>query len=92
MAYFAARKAYQVAKKLQYILAIELMVAVQGLDLLKPLRPSSASQAVYNLIREKVPVLEDDGYIYPDIEYIFQLIRKGSIIDAIEEVAGEMEF
>jgi formiminotetrahydrofolate cyclodeaminase len=92
MAYSASNTAYQVAKKLQYILAIELMVAVQGLDLLKPLQPSSASQAVYNLIREKVPTLEEDRYFYPDIEYIFQLIRSGTIIDTLEEVVGEMEF
>jgi histidine ammonia-lyase len=59
---------------------------------LKPLQPSSASQAVYNLIREKVPTLEEDRYFYPDIEYIFQLIRSGTIIDTLEEVVGEMEF
>lgn len=92
MAYSASNKAYQVAKKLQYILAIEFMVAVQGLDLLKPLQPSTASQAVYNLIREKVPTLEEDRYFYPDIEHIFQLIRNGTIIDTLEEVVGEMEF
>ena len=42
MAYYAAKKAGQAVRKLQYIAAIEIYVALQAMDFLKPLEPSPA--------------------------------------------------
>ncbi|OQX97515.1 MAG: hypothetical protein B6I20_12470 [Bacteroidetes bacterium 4572_117] len=92
LAYFASKKAWQVAKKLQYIIAIELMAAVQGLDFLKPLAPSSTTKKVYSMIRKEVPIVEDDRHFGPDIEYIFELVREGDIVKTIEGLMGKMKF
>lgn len=92
MGYFAAYKAYQSARKLHYILAIELMAAVQGLDFLKPLQPSILSSGIYDLIRETVPSLNKDRYIYPDMEHVFHLVRDGDVLWRAQEVIGDLEF
>lgn len=92
MSYNASKKAYQCSKLLENILAIELLNAAQALEFLKPLNPSPATKAVYDLIRKEVPKLEEDQYLYPFIEYIYEQIHGGQILDVVEDVIGELEF
>ncbi|TCP21304.1 histidine ammonia-lyase [Scopulibacillus darangshiensis] len=91
-AYLASKKAYTISKKLEYILAIELMAAAQALDFHGTLQPSLASKAAYNLIRSRVPIVEEDRYFYPDIESIKEQIHEGDILRAVENVVGELQF
>lgn len=92
MAYYAAKKAGVSVYKLQYITAIEVYVALQALDFLNPLKSSPALTRIRNFIREKVTFVDNDRFLYPDIEYIFDLIRKGSLVDILEKEIGELEF
>jgi len=92
MAYYAAKKCNEVVKKLEYILAIELMAACQALDFLAPLTPSSATKSVYDLIRRRVPTLEKDRFMYPDIMNIYDLIHEGDVVKATENIIGKLEF
>jgi histidine ammonia-lyase len=91
-AYNAARKAYKVVEKVTYILAIELMAAAQALDFHRPLKPSSATGAVYRAIRNVVPTLEEDRYLYPDIVGIYDMIHEGEIVRIVEGLLGEIPF
>jgi histidine ammonia-lyase len=91
-AYFAAKKAYQISKKLEYILAIELMGAVQALDFHRPLKPSPVSQMVYQQIRSQVPTVTEDRYFYPDIESIYQQIHEGEILNSVELLINDLEW
>lgn len=90
-AYNASRKAYQISKKLTYILAIELMTAVQALDFHRPLNPSPVIAEVYHLIRSKVPTVEEDRFLYPDIVTIYHQIHEGDIVKVVEDMIGEIE-
>ncbi len=92
MAYFASQKAIVSARKLQYVTAIEIYVALQALDFLKPLHSSPALAKVRNLIRQAVPFVEEDRYLYPDIEYIFDRVRDCTLIDLVEQEIGALEF
>lgn len=92
MGYNASRKAYQSSKLLENILAIEFLNSCQALEFLKPLSPSPATKAVYNLIRKGVPEIEDDQYLYPFINDIFEKIHDGRVLDEVEKVIGELEF
>lgn len=92
MAYFAAKKALIVAKKLQYMVSIEIMVSLQAIDLLKPLKQSPVTEKVHDFIREKVAMLDEDRYIYPDIEYILKQIQEMKIVDIVENEIGELKF
>jgi histidine ammonia-lyase len=91
-AYLASRKAYQISKKVEYIVAIELMTAVQALDFHRPLKPSPVTEKVHHFIRSKVPMVNEDRYFYPDIEKIYNDIHEGEIVRIVEEMIGEIEF
>ena len=92
MAYYAAKKAGQAVRKLQYIAAIEIYVALQAMDFLKPLEPSPALAKVRNFVREKVPFVDNDRFLHPDIEYIFSLVQDGTLVDILEREIGALEF
>ena len=86
MGYNASKKSYKCSKLLENILAIELLNAAQALEFLKPLNPSPATKAVYDLIRKGVPKLENDQYMYPFIEYIYEQIHEGQILNVVEDM------
>lgn len=92
MAYYAAKKAGIAVRKLQYVAAIEIYAALQAIDFLKPLEPSPAVAKVRDFLRSAVPFLENDRFLYPDIEYIFKCVRDRTLVDIIEEEVGTLEF
>ena len=92
MAYFAAKKAGQVAELLKYMVAIEYMVALQAADLLAPLKRGPVTAKAQAFLREKVAFVDEDRYFYPDIEYIYQRVSDQSILKLVAEELGELEF
>jgi len=93
----AARQACQILDNLEYILALELMAAAQGVDFRREkLEPSAqlgrGTRVAYNLIRRHVPFLENDAIMYPYIEAARHLVADGtltrSIADALREEGG----
>ena len=92
MAYYASRKAMQAVRKLQYMVAIEIYVALQAIDFLKPLEPSPANQKLRDYVRRTVPFVDNDRYLYPDIEFIFKQVQDCKFIDMMEDSIGEMKF
>lgn len=72
----AALKARQVADNVRTILAVELLCACQGIDLLAPLKTSPALQRALAALRSRVPMLEADRELAPDIEAARQLISQ----------------
>ena len=63
----AAHKARKVIKNVCYILAVELLAACQGIDLLAPLRPSKTLRAVHDKIRSVSPFMDKDRSLSEDI-------------------------
>jgi len=91
MAYTAAKKAYKVAEKLQYIAAIELMIALQALDLASDgPAPSQVVDKLRAHIRKEVPTVDQDRHFEPDMELLFQKVRSGEIVAFTEALAGKL--
>lgn len=90
MAYNASKRAGQAVKKLQYMVAIEFMVALQAIDFLEPLKLGKATQKVYNYIRETVKFADKDRFFHPDIEYIHSLVEDETLVNLVEEAVGEI--
>ncbi len=67
MGMWAAIKLRQVAANLRTILAIELLAAAQGIDLLRPLRSAPPLEALHTDLRERVPKWTEDREMSPDI-------------------------
>ena len=91
MGYNASKKAVQVAEKLEYILAIELLSAYEAQAFLAPeLSRGAASKAVYAEIAGSVPQIEEDIYLYPHIVRLRELIHTGQLVELAEEAAGTL--
>ncbi len=82
MAAHAARRLLPMAENLTQILAVELLAACQGCDFHAPLASSTPLERVRSLVRAKVPHLDDDRYLAPDIAAAADLVRSGAVAAA----------
>ena len=92
MGYNAGKKAIQVAEKLEYTLAIELLSCYEaqgfmGTDAAR----SPVSRQVYQEIGRHVPVIENDFYLYPHMEYLRDLIHSGELLAIAERIVGGLK-
>ncbi len=86
----AALKMRQIVDNVEYILAIELMAAAQGIDFrrekLDPgARLGRGTGPAYELIRNRVPFLDEDAVMYPYIEAVRELIHSGELVRAVNQ-------
>ncbi|KAM9377776.1 histidine ammonia-lyase-like [Pholidichthys leucotaenia] len=71
---WAARKALRVIEHVEQVLAIELLMACQGIEFLRPLRTTIPLEKVYELVRSVVKPWIKDRFMSPDIEAVHQLL------------------
>jgi histidine ammonia-lyase len=74
-----ARRIQPMLANLRNVLAIELLSACQGLDLLAPLRTGPEAQKAYNSVRSASPFVEADRSLSADIESVARLINEGKL-------------
>ena len=79
MATHAARRLGEMTENAAGIVAIELLAAAQGVDFRRPLETSPTLGRVMALIRGRVPFLEHDRAMAPDIAAATGLVLDGSI-------------
>ena len=78
MAMGAATKLRKVVRNLEYVLAIELMCAAQGIDCRRPLKAGVGVEKAYATVRKLVAPLKEDRVLGPDIEAIADAIAAGA--------------
>ncbi len=83
----AARKAIEILHNVEYIVAIELLCAAQGVDFRGPEKLGKGTKEAYSVIRKRVPELKKDRAIYKDIEAARFLIRSETLQEALKDVA-----
>jgi histidine ammonia-lyase len=83
LAYNAVIKAYKVSEKLESVLAIELLVGCQALDFHDVRKASSVTKAVYDLVRSRVPVADNDRAFYLDMVSVTEQVRSGEVLTAV---------
>jgi histidine ammonia-lyase len=79
MSMWAAIKAWRAVELATEVVAIELLAACQGIDLLAPLRTSPRLEAAHRAVRAEVPPLDADRSPAPDIARLARLIASGAI-------------
>jgi histidine ammonia-lyase len=82
MSMTAALKAETSVARAREVIAIEILCACQAIDLLAPLATSPALKNVHELVRSRVPMLDDDRAPAPDIVAITELIATNALEDA----------
>jgi histidine ammonia-lyase len=70
----AARRIAPMIANLQNVLAIELLAACQGIDLLAPLRTGPETRGAYDIVRSISPAVNADRSLAPDIEAVAHAI------------------
>jgi histidine ammonia-lyase len=78
----AALKAERAVTHAAHVVAVEVLCACQGIDLLAPLTTSAHLQRVHKFVREMAPTLTEDRPPAPDIERIAAAILDGSFVRA----------
>ncbi len=79
----AARKAMRVLRHSQQVLAIELVVACQAVDLSTGVL-GRGTAAAYRAVREVVPPLADDRVVAYDLDNALKLVLSGRITQSTE--------
>lgn len=81
----SARKAREIIKNVEIILAIEAITACQAIDLHSPLSPSIKLKKVYNEVRKVSKYMTSDRAMSKEIEQVAQLIRNGVLVRSLEQ-------
>jgi histidine ammonia-lyase len=90
----AVRHAWQILEHVETIVAIELLLAAQGIDFRRRAMGvetdglGAGTAVAYQLIRERVAFLDGDVVLSPLIEQVRRLVAGGVIKQAVEERLG----
>jgi histidine ammonia-lyase len=74
-----ARRLDRMLKNLRNTVAIELLCACQGIDLLAPLQTGALARKAYDAVRTKSAKVVEDRPLAPEIEAVASLIANGAI-------------
>ncbi len=91
MGYNASKKAALLTKKLQYVLAIELLSIVTAQQFMNDSQPrSSVTKKICQYISDELPMIKTDVYLAEYIEKIRQLIHEGQVVQCAELIVGKL--
>lgn len=92
MGTIAARKFKSILENTKNVVAMEILCAAQGLDLLRPLKSSPAIEKFHELIRQEVPFAQDDRVFAEDIEKIKAVMFSQKNIQFFSQELSELVF
>ena len=88
----AVRQVAQILDHVETIVAIELLLAAQGVDFRKRAlgvdQLGKGTAAAYDLIRQQVPFVQNDTILYPYMEQVRRLVADGTIKQATEAASA----
>lgn len=90
MGTISARKAREIVRNTENVVAIELLCAAQALDVFTNTKPGEGTQAAYEVIRGVVPRLDNDRVLSSDIATVKNLLKSGKILAAVEAKVGKL--
>jgi histidine ammonia-lyase len=73
-----ARRLERMLQNLRHTIAIELLCACQGIDLLAPLQTGTLAKKAFAAVRAKSPKVTEDRPLAPDIESVSALVSAGA--------------
>jgi len=65
------------------VIAMELLAAAQGIDLLRPLRSSKPVEMLHREIRKRAAYMDEDRSLSQEIESLAQMIEERTCQDLI---------
>jgi len=89
MGSISGRKALQVIENVEKILGIELFCAAQAMDFHHPLKSGKILMAIHELLRSKVPHIENDGIMYEMMQTCIALVSKKELPQLARKTARD---
>ena len=86
MAAHGARRLIPMAQNTSAVIGIELLASAQGCDFHRGLTSSQCLENVRRLVRARIPTLDDDRHMHPDLEEANRLVRTGDVVRALAPV------
>ena len=84
----SARTFRDIVGNAEVVVALEALAAAQAIDLRAPLAAGAATGAARDAIRARVPHLDADRELGPDIAATVDLVRSGALVSAAEAAVG----
>ena len=78
--------ALRLVDNLRYLVGMEALYAAQAVDLRDNIHLGKCTQIAYDVIREKIPTLDEPRSISGDILKAYDLIRSGVLLERIPSV------
>jgi len=90
MGTIAARKAREILKNVENVIAIEFLCASQGMDFRLPSKGGQGARIAHEYIRKYIPHLDKDRILYPEINQVRELIHNGDLLRKVEDKIGKL--
>ena len=91
MGTIAARKAKEILKNAQNVIAIELLAGCQAVEFKDSSKLGKGTQVAYDCVREIVPHWGDDREMYKDMNLVYNLVQGHEITQKVERLLGSLE-
>lgn len=85
MGTIAARKARDIIRNAERVVATEILAACQAIDFRTDYVLGAGSEVAYGKVRESVQFIENDVVMYKEIDKVTDLVRSGALTEAVEE-------
>ncbi|MFM7672653.1 MAG: histidine ammonia-lyase [Bacteroidota bacterium] len=89
MGSISGRKLHQILDNLEYILAVELLSAIQGFEFRRPLKTSPILESIIDSVQKIVPFAKEDRIFSLDLEKLRDHIRQGKLVTESNKVAAD---
>ncbi|POZ89213.1 MULTISPECIES: histidine ammonia-lyase [Petrotoga] len=90
MGTISARKTKNILNNVQKVLAMEMLCACQAIDLRGNKGLGKGSKIVYDIVRDKVPKINEDRAMYKMIDKCEDILKSGIIVKEVEKVIGKL--
>ncbi len=90
MGSFSARKAFEILENVFSVIAIELYLATQALEF-RASGYGSAAKLTKDLVRTRVPFVEDDCILYKNMQILTEMLKSNVIVDLVEQSIGALQ-
>lgn len=91
MGSIGARKAFQIMRNVENVLAVEFMTAAQALDFHAPMALGRGTGIAHRIVRDTVPHLDADRLMFEDLRRTAELVQKNTILENVEQHIGFLE-
>ncbi len=94
-AYFAVSRLFELILKLNRVMAVEILMSAQALDIVHAKIPEFAfgagTKAAYRRLREEIPMMVENRFTAPDMIAAEELTAGGEILKAAESAVGTLK-